>query len=83
MSRLRDVVKEVGASSEVQPRPKDRDAEFRVHDPDGNAIDLVCSRRWPVQRSRSVIDDDCSSACAWGEVVIVVAGLGTRWLIIA
>ncbi len=38
----------VGASSEVQPRPKNRDAEFRVHDPDGNAIDLVCSRKWPV-----------------------------------
>lgn len=38
----------VGASSEVQPRPKNRDAEFRVHDPDGNAIDLVCSRKWPI-----------------------------------
>jgi catechol-2,3-dioxygenase len=45
---LKDVVKQVGASSEVQPRPKNRDAEFRVHDPDGNAIDLVCSRKWPV-----------------------------------
>ena len=45
---LKDVFKEVGASSEVQPRPKNRDAEFRVHDPDGNAIDLVCSRKWPV-----------------------------------
>ena len=42
---LRDVVKEVGACSEVQPRPKNRDAEFSVHDPDGNAIELVCSRK--------------------------------------
>ena len=39
---------EAGASSEVQPRPKNRDAEYRVHDPDGNPIDLVCSRKWPV-----------------------------------
>jgi catechol-2,3-dioxygenase len=45
---LKDVLKQVGASSEVHPRPRNRDAEFRVHDPDGNAIDLVCSRKWPV-----------------------------------
>jgi catechol-2,3-dioxygenase len=45
---LRKVFEQVGASSEVQPRPKNRDAEFRVHDPDGNAIDLVSSRKWPV-----------------------------------
>jgi catechol-2,3-dioxygenase len=45
---LKDVFRQAGASSEVQPRPKDRDAEFRVHDPDGNAIDLVSSRKWPV-----------------------------------
>ena len=45
---LKDIFKQVGASSEVQRRPKDRDAEFRVYDPDGNPIDLVCSRKWPV-----------------------------------
>ena len=45
---LRDVFKQMGASSEVQPRPKNRAAEFRVHDPDGNPIDLVYSRKWPV-----------------------------------
>jgi catechol-2,3-dioxygenase len=45
---LKEVFKEAGASSAVQPRPKDRDAEFRVHDPDGNPIDLVSSRKWPV-----------------------------------
>lgn len=44
---LKGVLREAGASSEVQPRPKNRDAEYRVHDPDGNAIDLVCSRKWP------------------------------------
>lgn len=45
---LKGVLKEAGASDEVQPRPKNRDAEYRVHDPDGNAIDLVSSRKWPV-----------------------------------
>ena len=45
---LEEILKQSGAASEVQPRPKNRDAEFRVHDPDGNAIDLVCSRKWPV-----------------------------------
>ncbi len=45
---LKDVLKEAGASSEVQPRPKNRDAEFRVHDPDGNAIDLAHPNRWPI-----------------------------------
>ena len=45
---LKGMFKEAGASSEVQPRLKNRDAEYRVHDPDGNAIDLVCSRKWPV-----------------------------------
>jgi catechol-2,3-dioxygenase len=45
---LEHVLEQVEAASEIQPRPKNRDAEFRVHDPDGNAIDLVCSRKWPV-----------------------------------
>jgi len=36
-----------GASSEVQKRPRNREAEFRVFDPDGNAIDLSL-HGWPV-----------------------------------
>jgi len=45
---LKLALKEAGASSEVQPRPKNRDAELRVHDPDGNAIDLAGPKRWPI-----------------------------------
>jgi len=45
---LRSPLKNCGASSEVQPRPKNRDAEFRVYDPDGNAIDLASPDRWPI-----------------------------------
>jgi catechol 2,3-dioxygenase-like lactoylglutathione lyase family enzyme len=44
---LRRVLKEAGASSELEPRPKNRDAEFRVFDPDGNAIDVASLNRWP------------------------------------
>jgi catechol 2,3-dioxygenase-like lactoylglutathione lyase family enzyme len=45
---LKNVLQEAGASSKVEPRPKNRDAEFRVHDPDGNAIDLATPKRWPI-----------------------------------
>lgn len=45
---LRAELQEAGASSQVEPRPKNRDAEFRVHDPDGNAIDLARPERWPI-----------------------------------
>ena len=45
---LKPSLKESGAASEVQVRPKNRDAEFRVHDPDGNAIDLAGPDRWPI-----------------------------------
>jgi catechol 2,3-dioxygenase-like lactoylglutathione lyase family enzyme len=43
---LRPVVEELGASTEIQKRPKNREAEYRVHDPDGNPIDLS-QHGWP------------------------------------
>jgi catechol 2,3-dioxygenase-like lactoylglutathione lyase family enzyme len=43
---LRPVLKELGAASEVEKRPQDREAEYRVHDPDGNPIDLS-QHGWP------------------------------------
>jgi catechol 2,3-dioxygenase-like lactoylglutathione lyase family enzyme len=43
---LVSVCKEYGASTNVEKRPPNREAEFRVYDPDGNPIDL--SRHgWP------------------------------------
>lgn len=48
VERLRDILKKAGASSELEPRPVGRDAEFRVHDPDGNPIDIARPRRWPL-----------------------------------
>jgi catechol 2,3-dioxygenase-like lactoylglutathione lyase family enzyme len=43
---LRPVCQEQGASTAIEKRPPNREAEFRVHDPDGNGIDL--SRHgWP------------------------------------
>jgi methylmalonyl-CoA/ethylmalonyl-CoA epimerase len=44
---LKKKLKAAGASSEVQKRPRNREAEFRVFDPDGNAIDLSI-HGWPV-----------------------------------
>src|SRR5712692_1565456 len=43
---LRPVLRELGAASEVEKRPQDREAEYRVHDPDGNPIDLS-QHGWP------------------------------------
>jgi hypothetical protein len=40
-------LKEAGAGSEVQKRPRNREAEYRVLDPDGNAIDLS-THSWPL-----------------------------------
>ncbi len=45
---LRGKLKMAGASSELESRPIERDAEFRVHDPDGNPIDIAQADRWPV-----------------------------------
>ena len=43
---LRSAFKELGAASDVEKRPANREAEYRVHDPDGNAIDLS-QHGWP------------------------------------
>ena len=40
------ICSEAGASDEVRKRPPNREAEFRVHDPDGNPIDLS-QHGWP------------------------------------
>ena len=44
---LRDAGNELNASSAIDKRPPNREAEFRVHDPDGNPIDLS-QHGWPV-----------------------------------
>ncbi len=38
--------KDLGASTDVEKRPQNREAEYRVHDPDGNPIDLS-QHGWP------------------------------------
>ncbi len=43
---LRSRCQELGAATEVQKRPSNREAEYRVHDPDGNPIDLS-QHGWP------------------------------------
>lgn len=44
---LRPVCKELGALTEIQKRPPNREAEYRVYDPDGNPIDLS-QHGWPI-----------------------------------
>jgi len=41
------VCKEQGASTDIKKRPSNREAEYRVHDPDGNPIDLS-QHGWPI-----------------------------------
>ena len=43
---LKPLCKELGATSEIQKRPPNREAEYRVADPDGNLIDLS-QHGWP------------------------------------
>ena len=43
---LAPVCEEAGASTGIKKRPPNREAEFRVHDPDGNGIDLS-QHGWP------------------------------------
>ncbi|MEX0803182.1 MAG: VOC family protein [Candidatus Binatia bacterium] len=43
---LKKKLKDAGAGSEVQRRPRNREAEYRVLDPDGNPIDLS-THGWP------------------------------------
>ena len=44
---LRSKCQELGAATEIQKRPPNREAEYRVHDPDGNPIDLS-QHGWPI-----------------------------------
>ena len=44
---LRPLCAELGAATEIAKRPPNREAEFRVHDPDGNPIDLS-QHGWPI-----------------------------------
>ena len=44
---LRPVCKDLGAATDIQKRPPNREAEYRVADPDGNLIDLS-QHGWPV-----------------------------------
>ncbi len=46
IDELRPLFKDLGASTEVEKRPQNREAEYRVHDPDGNPIDLS-EHGWP------------------------------------
>ena len=49
VTTVREACKDLSASSEVDKRPPNREAEFRVHDPDGNPIDLS-KHGWPLER---------------------------------
>jgi catechol 2,3-dioxygenase-like lactoylglutathione lyase family enzyme len=46
IEELRAVCKELGAATEIEKRPPNREAEYRVHDPDGTPIDLS-EHGWP------------------------------------
>ncbi len=43
---IRDSCDGLNAAGEVRKRPPNREAEFRLHDPDGNPIDLS-AHGWP------------------------------------
>ena len=47
VAAVREACKELNASTGVDKRPPNREAEYRVHDPDGNPIDLS-KHSWPV-----------------------------------
>lgn len=44
---LRAICKELGAVTEIEKRPANREAEYRVYDPDGNPVDLS-QHGWPI-----------------------------------
>ena len=46
VDELGPICQEAGASTDIEKRPPNREAEFRVHDPDGNGIDLS-QHGWP------------------------------------
>lgn len=47
IAALQATCDELGASDRVRKRPPNREAESRVHDPDGNPVDLS-QHGWPV-----------------------------------
>jgi catechol 2,3-dioxygenase-like lactoylglutathione lyase family enzyme len=47
IAALRDVCQELDAATGIDKRPPNREAEYRVHDPDGNPIDLS-QHGWPI-----------------------------------
>jgi catechol 2,3-dioxygenase-like lactoylglutathione lyase family enzyme len=47
VAALRGVCEELSATTGVAKRPPNREAEYRVHDPDGNPIDLS-QHGWPI-----------------------------------
>lgn len=47
VAALQGVCKELQAASGIDKRPPNREAEYRVHDPDGNPIDLS-QHGWPI-----------------------------------
>jgi len=47
VAALRPVCHELGAAAPVTQRPPNREAEARVHDPDGNGVDLS-QHGWPL-----------------------------------
>ncbi len=47
LDALRPICEELGAATEIQKRPPNREAEYRIHDPDGNPIDLS-KHGWPI-----------------------------------
>lgn len=44
---MREVCEEMNAATGIVRRPPNREAEYRVHDPDGNPIDLS-KHGWPL-----------------------------------
>jgi catechol 2,3-dioxygenase-like lactoylglutathione lyase family enzyme len=47
VTALRSVCEELDAATTIDKRPANREAEYRVHDPDGNPIDLS-QHGWPI-----------------------------------
>jgi catechol 2,3-dioxygenase-like lactoylglutathione lyase family enzyme len=47
VAKLHDKCKELNLATGVDKRPPNREAEYRIHDPDGNPIDLS-QHGWPV-----------------------------------
>jgi catechol 2,3-dioxygenase-like lactoylglutathione lyase family enzyme len=47
VAALRNACQELKAATGIDKRPPNREAEYRVHDPDGNPIDLS-EHSWPI-----------------------------------